>query len=173
MKKGLLIYIASSLIFILLATLLRGWFELKYYPFWIGGLIGTFLPSVDFFIVSRFVKNDFQNKEDIKPLVLKALGTQSVDRRSQSPDLIFHTAFFQTLFFVATFLMITSSGSLLGMGLTLTFSLRLYIDQITDFLETKTISNWFVKMNVNLSSRQEKLYLGVCGFLILLLGFVF
>ncbi len=147
MKKEILthfLFLASFLIFVALA---RRWLKLDAWPFWIGGLVGTVLPDVDHLIyvyvlrpyelTSQRAINLIKQKEFFKAFEL------IFDTRYEKTKLIFHTAYFQLIFLVLTFLVITSSGSYFGTGLVLAFSLHLLVDQAVDLTEIGDLSSWF------------------------------
>lgn len=175
MRKELTINIIFAAAYFLLITLLRNWFGLLYWPFWLGGLLGVFLPLVDYLINVYVVRSDGNLSEAATKLtdrssVMKNLN-QMAKTRVEHKDLIFHTAYFQIIFIIFTYWMMTSSTSLFGMGLALSFLLHLLIDQLNDFTELGTIKHWFTKLAVNLSRRDEKLYLLANVFFLIAFGF--
>ena len=103
--------------------IIKKYFDLSYWTFWIGGIVGTILPDTDRALYPYLGLPE--------PVI-------------QKKDLIFHTTFFQIIFLVLTFWMITSSGSFFGRGLVLAFSLHLLVDQAIYLIETKDKVRWLV-----------------------------
>lgn len=159
--------------FFIFISLFKGWFELSYLPFWFGGLLGTLLPDLDHIIYIYFLRpheltsqraGDLLSKQEVR----KALRLLAITR-SQRTKLIFHTTYFQIFFLVFTFLVITSTGSLLGRGLVLAFSLHLLVDQVVDLMETGRLQTWFQELPADFDTTQMRWYLIVV--LIVLLAF--
>ncbi|HTK03483.1 MAG TPA: hypothetical protein VL401_01815 [Alphaproteobacteria bacterium] len=131
-KRELFIHFAFWFSFFVFVTLFKNYFIFDYWPFWIGGILGIFLPYLD-----RFLKTE---------------------------ELIFHTIFFQIIFLVLTFWILTSSGSLFGKGLVLSFALHLSVDQLAGLQEEKNLGN----LNIN----QSKTYWMVTTIIVLVFGFL-
>lgn len=163
MKKDLVTHFLYTFAFILLVSFIRRWLNLSYYPFWIGSLIGMVLPDIDYLIYIYALKPQKDLSQEAVGLIEKRSFTRSWDlltkERSQHTDLIFHTAYFQIIFIIFSFLIVTSSGSTFGIGVVLAFLLHLIIDQANDLFELNGINNWFAKMNMILSQKQQRWYL--------------
>ncbi len=141
--------------------------SILYWPFWVGGIVGNFLPELDHFIYIYFLRPHELTSQRVSYMlgrkeILRSLNLLA-GTRSERTKLIFHTAGFQLIFLVLTFLVITSSGSLLGRGLVLAFSLHLLIDQVVDLVETGNLDNWFRELPITLNNELRK------GFFILML----
>jgi len=176
MKKELVTHFSFAVAFFILISLLRGWFDLTHIPFWAGGIIGTFLPDVDHLIYVYFLRPH----ESISQKASQLMGNKDygrafsllADSRTERSKLIFHTGYFQIIFMIFTFLVITSSGSLLGRGLVLAFSLHLLVDQYIDLTETGRLATWFKEFPANLEGKQMRWYLIVILVLLLIFGFL-
>jgi len=100
-----------------------------------------------------------------------------VDSAHERSKLIFHTAYFNLVFIILTFWVITSSGSFLGRGIVLAFYLHLVIDQLEEVLNIKSLYSWFREIpSVTpewLNTRRTYWYLGINIGLLLLFGFIF
>ncbi len=150
MRRELFVHFSFLLSFFILITLFKRWFDLSFWPFWIGGLVGTLLPDIDHFL---YVYNNPQEltSQRVNYQVGKREIWSTLDllaaTRNERAGLIFHTAFFQLIFVILTFWVISSSGSLFGRGLVLAFSLHLVIDQFTDLMQTGALTNWFSQIN--------------------------
>jgi hypothetical protein len=139
MKKDLVTHLVFTLAFFLLVSLIRDWFAPAYIPFWIGGLLGIILPDLDYIVNIYFLHPQAATSQNLAETIKKSSLTKSWDAivrsRYDHKDLIFHTVYFQLIFIVFTFLMMTSSGSVFGIGVVLAFSLHLIIDQVVDLTE--------------------------------------
>jgi hypothetical protein len=107
------------------------------------------------------------------------------DTRGERRKLIFHSAFFQVIFVVLSFLVITSSGSLFGMGLVLAFFLHLLVDQFVDLTATQDGSNiqsqdimnpsplrvWFRGLGISPNKERVLFYWLALVFVFLVFGF--
>ena len=101
----------------------------------------------------------------------KTFGLLAVTR-SERKHLVFHTALFQIIFMILTFLVLTSSGSIFGRGLVLAFVLHLLVDQMLDFFELDNFDNWFYQLNVYLAKEKALFYWLAMVFLFLFFGFL-
>lgn len=171
MLLGYLLLVTS---FFILITLVRGWFSLSYWPFWVGGVIGTLLPDVDYFVYAYLLRPYELNSQRVisyvkQKAIFRAYGFM-LDTRYEATKLIIHTIYFQVIFLILTFWVLTSSGSAFGAGLTLSFSLHLLIDQITDISQKGDLSNWFRELGIILDKKRTYSYWGVLLSIILFLG---
>ncbi|HEX6977208.1 MAG TPA: hypothetical protein VF185_02530 [Patescibacteria group bacterium] len=163
MKKEILIHTISFILLFLLFSFLKGWISINYWPLWVGGLIGTILPDVDHIIYVYYLRpNELTSQRAIymsqKGELLKTWQLLA-STRSERRNLILHTTLFQIIFVILAFLVLTSSASLIGRGIVLAFLLHLTIDQIVDYQNMKTLSNWIYKLNLVLDNTQTVIYL--------------
>ena len=162
MKKEILIHFSFLISFFIFVSLARDWFSLSLWPLWVGGLIGTLLPDIDHLLYIYFLRP----QELTSQRALYMLGKREVfkmvellaETRHERTKLIFHTAIFQIIFLVFSFLVITSSGSVFGRGMVLAFMLHLIIDQIVDLMETDSLQNWFKQTPIVLDKQKTRLY---------------
>lgn len=177
MKKDLLTHFGFLIAFFTLITLFKGKFELAFIPFWVGGVIGTLLPDIDHLLYVYLFKPEEATSQEVTNLISKNKYKESWDRlmlsRLQRTDLIFHTASFQVLFLVFAFLVISSTISLVAEGIVLAFSLHLIVDQLVDFIETKSYQSWFAKFPIVLNDSQKRWYLVGNVFALFVFGFFF
>lgn len=177
MKRYFIIHFSLLVSFFILMTLSRGWFNLIYLPFWLGGLLGFILPDLDYFIYRYFLQNEnTPSLDNVITEVTKKNAFMNWSMASESragKRLIFHTAHFQLIFLLFTFFVLTSSGSLLGRGIVLAFMLHLLVDQFMDYRYMGSIDRWFEKIPYELDSRQKRWYMILMAFLLLLFGFLF
>ncbi|HLE48938.1 MAG TPA: hypothetical protein VI819_02830 [Patescibacteria group bacterium] len=159
-----------------LATVLKRWYNLNYVLVWLGALLGFYLPNIDYILYAFVIRPQNSLSLEIKSLIKNKkflkIGDVAKDL-TQFEKLIFHTAYFQVIFLVLTFFVVSSSGSLFGKGLVYAASLKLLLEQIWEFRKNKNLSYWFSEMNLELSSDQTKAYLLSVGFALLLFILMF
>jgi hypothetical protein len=175
MRKEILYHFTFLVGFLILTSLVKNYLSLSYYQYWIGGLIGTMLPDLDHLIYIYFLRPYELTSQRAAHLlgqrdVLSTLRLLAVTRYERN-KIIFHTALFQIIFTVLALLIVTSSGSLLGRGIVLGFLLHLLVDQLVDYQETKSLSNWFKDFPLQFTF-DEKKYIGVNIVVFLLLSFL-
>lgn len=162
MRRELFIHYSFWFTFFVLIALVHKYFNLSYWPFWLGGLIGTILPDVDhliyvFFLQPQDLTSQRVNYELAKGEWKKSLGLLYMTR-GERMGLIFHTVYFQVIFLVLTFLVMSSSSSLFGKGLVLAFSVHLLVDQIVDLMEMETFNNWQKNLPFVIEIDKAKIY---------------
>jgi len=177
MKKEITIHFSFLVSFFLILTIFKGWFSFSYWPFWLGGIVGTILPDIDHLVYVYFLKpHEHTSQRALHKLAmkdLKGLFTLLADTRSERTKLVFHTVFFQGIFFVLTFFVLTSSGSLFGRGLVLSFLLHLSVDQIVDLEETDNLDLWIESINVKFDKERIRTFWAISLIVIILLGIIF
>lgn len=174
MKRELFIHFSFWFAFFVLLAILRRYFALIYWPFWLGGLLGIVLPDVDHLIYVYFVKPTDLSSQRINYLVNKnevVRGVQILyETRGERKNLIFHTIFFQAIFFVLTFWVLSSSASVFGKGLVLSFAMHLSVDQLIDLNDIGSLENWFNFLPFKFDLKQSKNYWMISTALTILLG---
>jgi hypothetical protein len=159
-KKDVLLRLAFLISLLILTSVVKKWLSLAYWPYWLGGLIGLVLPSLDH-IVYVF----FQRPYELTPQRVRALWEQKNYRgailllyqtRSERTNLIFHSLLFQAIFVILTFWVVSSSGSPIGRGVVLSFYLNLLLDEITNPIR-----------------RESNTYLIIAGVLLVIFSFLF
>lgn len=175
MRRELFIHTAFWFSFFVFVAIARHYFALPFWQFWLGGIVGIFLPDIDHIIYVFFVKpqeltsqrvNYYLGNREIK----KSIAVM-YDTRSERGGLIFHTIFFQLIFWVLTFLMVTSSG-VFGKGLVLSFALHLIVDQVMDLTELHSFDNWLKDSPIKLDFEKAKIYWAGSLALLLIFGFL-
>ena len=176
MKKEVLVHSLSFLIFFVLVTLVRGWFDVAFIAFWVGGILGTILPDVDHLIYVYYLRPEEYDSQRTTHMAGNRNFVQSFKYLAETRDsrtrLIFHTVYFQLIFLALTLFVITSSGSLFGRGIVLAFSLHLLVDQVMDFMGIGNINNWFRNTPFQFSADKQKVYLTTMSVALLILGFL-
>lgn len=175
--KNFASYIFSMVILFAIVTVLRGWIELFVIPFWIGGLIGIFLPEVDHLIYAYFLRPHEYDSQRMQRMVQQGQVIQSVqmgsETRTEHQSLVFHTIYFQVIFALFSLFVVTSTGSLLGRGIVLGFLINLVVDQYFDLQKNQALENWFRQTKLSLSRAQASLYVLGNALAIVLLALLF
>ena len=135
-----------------------------------------FLPDIDHLIYVFFLSPQELTSQRINFLLGKGEVKRMVEllyeTRTERRGLIFHTFFFQIIFLILTFWLISSSASLFGRGLVLSFALHLSVDQITDLLDMKSLDNWAKFLPIKFDYRTAGIY-SVAGILLVcFMGFL-
>ncbi len=177
MKREIALHFVSTLILLVLIILVKGWLNISYWPVLVGGIIGTFLPDIDHLIYVYF----FSPQELTSQRVVSLTEKKDIGRivgllyetRSERKGLIFHSTYFQLIFWILTFLVVSSSGSVFGRGLVGAFSLHLIIDQYVDLRELGSLDNWFSQIGMTITKERSTQYLIANVVVLLLLTLVF
>ncbi len=175
MKKELLLHFTYLITFFLLITLYKSWFNLSDMFFWVGGVLGMFLPYLDHIIYAYFLRPYELNSQRIREFIktkkiIKALNF-AIDTKFERTKLIFNTVYFNLLFLILTLLVVTSSASLFGRGLVLGVCLHFLIAQISDLQKNGNLDFWMKEIPFRFEKRQLRLYLLVNALFIIYLGF--
>ena len=175
MRREIFVHLAFLISFFLLISVFRGWLSLSYWPFWLGGLVGTFLPDVDHFIYVYFLKPQEHTSQRTSYMMQKrdVRGAVSLlsDTHKDRETLVLHTVLFQLIFLILTFLVVTSSGSMFGRGLVLSFSLHFLVDQAKDFREGNW-NRWLHQLPFVFNKRQLNLFWWTVLVILLIFGFL-
>lgn len=176
MKREIFTHFAILVSFFVLISLFRGYLQLSYWPFWVGGLLGTMLPDLDHLIYALFLDPQELTAQRVGYL----LQNRNVGRvisllyetRYERKSLIFHTYLFQILFWIVTFLVLASSTSIFARGVILAFCVHLAVDQLTDITEIKNLGNWGKLFPTELSYKQSIMYVVASFLLVCIAGFL-
>lgn len=138
MKKEIINHLLFWLGYFVFLTVANSLYSFKFWPLYVGGLVGMFLPYVDHLLhvfvfkplelTSQRVVLLVKNKQYKEALILLH------DTCDERKDLIFHTVQFQLVFTVLTFWVVTSSGSLFARGLVLAYLLSLTIFNLKKYI---------------------------------------
>lgn len=173
MKREIFLHFSFWFSFFVFITLIRHYFNLGYWPFWVGGVMGTLLPDIDH-LLYLYLRPQELTAQRLGFLIdkreVRRIFTLLYETRGERNNLIFHTAFFQLIFLVLTFWVLTSSGSLLGKGLVLAFSVHLLVDQIVDITEMESFDNWLKYSPFYVGLRNARIYWTILIALTILFG---
>lgn len=182
MKKEILTHLAFLLVLIVPVVLIRHYWGLDaggillLASFVGGGLLGTVLPDLDHLIYVYFLQPQDLTSQRVNYMVQKRAIWPTLEllasTRSERKNLIFHTAFFQLIFLVLAFLVVSSSGSIFGRGLVLAFMLHLIVDQLLDLLKIGNLDTWFGQWNIVLEKEKYMFYWLANLFVLLIFAFV-
>jgi len=178
MKRQAAKYLLFIFVLFVAVTVFRRWFSFSYWPFWVGGLLGIFLPGIDHIIYVYLLRPQELTPQRIKAYIktkqFRAALVLLYDTVGERVNLVFHTAFFQVIFLVLTFLVATSSGSIFGKGLVTAASLHLLIDQLNDLSKVGNINRWFAANplmgEISLTNEKQKAYWVIILLLILFIS---
>jgi hypothetical protein len=177
MRKDLLTHFIYFFAFFLLITLARGWFNLDYAAFWIGGVIGTLLPDIDHLLYVYYLKPQETTSQKVTEMISQGDTRQGLNilasTQNERKGLIFHSAHFQLIFIAFAVLILTSTGSLLARGVVVAFLLHLLVDQAGDLFERKNIDHWFNKIPVVLDAEQKRWFFILFALVVIVFGFFF
>lgn len=176
MKKDYLTHFLFLVALFALFAFFKKWLDIRYLPFLLGGVVGTLLPDIDYLINVYLLKP----KEDVSQQAATLLSERKVlkswnilaTNQEKWSEMLLHTANFQAVFVVLAFWVVTSSPNLLGRGLVLAFLLHLVVDEVTDLIEKKDLSRWFVGFPLQLNLGERRWYVAINAGLILVFGFL-
>jgi hypothetical protein len=175
MKRELFIHFSFLISLFILISLVKGWLNLSYWPFWVGGLVGNMLVDVDHFIYVYFLRPHELTSQRVNYMVGKRNLLATFDllakTRRERKDLIFHTILFQLVFLVLTIFILTSSQNLLGRGIVLALSIHLLVDQLVDIVEEGNLDTWVKYLPLDFSADGQKIYFYVMAFVVLFISF--
>ena len=156
MKREVFIHFSFWISIFIIISVIKNNLGLSYIPFFIGGVVGTILPDIDHLLYVYLIKPQELTSQRFQEMLKNKEIFRSVDllyeTREERKNLIFHTKFFQGLFLIVLFFVMSSSGSIFGKGLTLAFALHLAIDHMIDIYDLNRFDNtnekiyWFMGM---------------------------
>lgn len=176
MRRELFIHFAFWFAFFVLISIFRNLLSLEYWPFWAGGIAGNFLADTDHLIYIFFLGPQELTSQRVSFLlkrreILRVLSLLSETRKERT-SLVFHTFLFQIIFFVFAFFIISSTTSIFVQGIVLALLLHLVVDQLSDYLDMKDLSNWGKILSSDLSETQSIVYIAVSFLLTCIMGFL-
>jgi len=134
MKRQILIRFAFLTSVLILVSVFKHWLALAFWPFWLGGVWGLFIPDIDHLVYVFFLGP----QEVTSQRVVYLLGSRKIteafrllyETRAERTDLVLHSNFALAVILIFSFWMLTSSGSLLGVGLALGIVVHLLVDRV-------------------------------------------
>lgn len=160
-----------GILYFVLLALFRNYFEITYIAFFLGGLLGLFLPYVDAFVYVYVLRPHELSSQRVTDLMSKSKFRQAIQlvfkTNSERSSLVFHTVLFQLVFSVFAFYVMSSSTNQLGRGIVLGFLLHYLVLQFSELLRGGDLAQWFESVNVRVT-RQSALF-----YCLIQLGFLF
>jgi hypothetical protein len=176
MRRELFIHLSFWFCFFVFISLFKNFLSLSYWPFWVGGALGVILPDIDHLIYVFFMNPQDLTSQRVGFLLKKREIGRTIsllyETRNERKGLIFHTCLFQIIFLILTFLIVSSSTSIFGTGLVLSFSLHLWVDQLIDLVDLKNLNNWGNILPFELNFKRSEVYLGSVFLLLCVMGFL-
>lgn len=177
LKKEIALHLFIALLFFLPFVFIHSLVGLNVLLLYAGVLFGVFLPDIDHFIYALFLKPSEITSQRVRSKIASKNLSSAIDllftTRDERKKLIFHNFLFQAFFIVFAFLVVSSTTSLFGRGIVISFLLSLFVDECLDLYQRTDYSRWLRGLPMSLTSQQLRLYLLVQGFLIFLLGYFF
>lgn len=131
-----------------------------------GAVIGAFLPDLEAIITALFVEPNHHTSQMIRSFYkdrkFKLLWFYWRANRGEYQSLIVHSSFFQLVFFVFSFYIVSSSASSFAGALCLALLARLFYEQYLDY-KKGTLKEWFWAINLPLTKNFYKIYFLVLG----------
>lgn len=155
MRQKLLVHYLFLFSFFIFVAIRRNLFSWLGLSFWFGGILGTLLPDLDHLFYAFVYKEESSSFLSFKSYLSQKKYLSAFVSLFKKDDKegvsVFHSFSFQLLFFVLTFWIVTSSSSLFALGLVLSFSLHLLVNQFSELMEKGNLDSWslgFFKFDV-------------------------
>jgi hypothetical protein len=168
MKKEIINHLIYWFSYFLFLTIANSLYSFKFWPIYVGGLVGMLLSYADHLLhifvfkplelTSQRVNLLIKNKQYKEALILLH------DTCDERKDLIFHTIQFQIIFAILTFWVVSSSGNLFARGLVLAYFLGLTLFNLKKILKGELILD--NKDSTRIYFTSQVLALFIFGFLI-------
>jgi hypothetical protein len=176
MRRDILFHLSFWLFTFLIISFFKGLLIPVAWPFWFGGVVGLILPEVDHLIYIFFLRPQDLTSQRFHFLLERKKIVRSIEllyeTHGERSGLIFHSLLFQIIFFALSFLVFTSSSTLFAKGLTFSFLLHLFVDQLMDIRSSGDLQGWMQYMSFPVSSSLSKLYLVISFLIICMFAFL-
>jgi hypothetical protein len=143
MRREITNHIVYFLAYFIFLTLANSLYSFRYWPLYVGGLVGLFMSNLDHLLYVFVLKpqelTSLRIQSFLKNKQLKEALNLLYDTRAERTDLMFHTVMYQLIFAVLTFWVVSSSGNLFGRGLVLSYFLSLALYNLKKFLNKEII----------------------------------
>jgi len=138
MRREIFIRLSFLISVLILVSIVKHWLALTCWPLWLGGALGLFLPDLDHLVYIFFLGPQELTSQRVVYLIrnrnFRGAVSLLFDTRAERGDLVLHSNFAFVVILIFTFWMLTSSGSLLGVGLVLGMVVHLLVDRIKNVL---------------------------------------
>ncbi len=176
-KDGFNRFIGVVVLLVIL-TLAKSWFNYSFAFVWLGVLTGYYFPFLDYVFYAYIIRPDAEVSRNIRSKISagnlvslrknKELISFIEAQASKFEKFTIHTAYFQVVFVIVTFFILSSSTSFFGRGMVYGIFLALFAEQTLAFLRTKNINRWFADTPFLLDYHQTKVYLYANAFVLLI-----
>jgi O-antigen/teichoic acid export membrane protein len=133
MKREVFVHTSFFLSFFILFSLVRGWLKLGSWPFWLGGLAGSFLPLLDHLVYIFFLSPQELSSQRVVYFFRNRNFTGAlrflIETRGERTNLIFRSNTFLIVISILAVWILSSSASLIGAGLVLGTVIYLLVDR--------------------------------------------
>jgi len=175
MKREAAIHLTSLVLFFLFLSLLKGWYtDFRFLWFWLGGIFGAFLLDIDHLVYSLFLNPHELTSQRVAHLVKQRRFQETADllarTKHERTKVILHSIEFEAVFLILALFVITSSGSLFGVGLVLGVMTHFLVDQFFDLQSLGHLNNWFRQFPIRLEKKDATLFWIGSVLVVLLLG---
>jgi len=141
MRREIFIRLSFLISVLILVSIVKHWLALTCWPLWLGGALGLFLPDLDHLVYIFFLGPQELTSQRVVYLIrnknFRGAVSLLFDTRAERGDLVLHSNFAFVVILIFTFWMLTSSGSLPGVGLVLGMTVHLLVDRIKNVLYHK------------------------------------
>jgi len=141
MRREIFVRLSFLISVLILVSIVKHWLSLAFWPFWLGGILGLFLPDLDHLVYIFFLGPQELTSQRVVYLIrnrnFRGAVSLLFDTRAERGDLVLHSNFAFVVILIFTFWMLTSSGSLPGVGLVLGMTVHLLVDRIKNVLYHK------------------------------------
>ena len=141
MRREIFVRLSFLISVLILVSIVKHWLALTCWPLWLGGALGLFLPDLDHLVYIFFLGPQELTSQRVVYLIrnknFRGAVSLLFDTRAERGDLVLHSNFAFVVILIFTFWMLTSSGSLPGVGLVLGMTVHLLVDRIKNVLYHK------------------------------------
>ena len=134
MRRVVFLHLSFLVSFFILISLFNSWLSLSYWPFWLGGLIGSIIPELDSLIYVFFISPQELTSQRVISFIKKGSFLSAtrllVETRLERNNLTFHSLAFILVSFLLLFWLITSSGSILAQGIIFAVLIHLLVNEL-------------------------------------------
>lgn len=163
MKKEVRSHLAATSIYFLVVSLFNFRIGLNLVLLWLGAFLGTFLLDLDHLVLCLDPENKTWWAEKFRHLWrgkrYKEAVFYLVETHLEHRTLTFHSVLFQPILLVLAFFVLTSTGSLFGLGLVMSMNLHLLKDEWQCFFEEGRIDWLFWQIKREIDKKGQKIYL--------------
>lgn len=176
-----MIFSTGAIYFLLLSLLHWGLrFDWGVSGFMVGGILGIMLLDIDRFLYVFYTRSEEESSKIIRQIFKEKRYKEGIisllNGMGERTELVLHSAIFGPVIFILAIFALTSSGSMVGAGVTLGAYLRYLIDIESYYKKNPEFLNkrlfWQLKMEISERAKNTFLLLLLLGFLISSIMFI-